>query len=738
MRKTDELRFPVTGMTCQNCANSIAKALRDLPGVEAAEVNFGSRTAVVVRDPEAVDGRAIASAVRKAGFGVPEEELDGARSLASDVAFAEEAERRAVARLRFDVAVAVLAGGAAILTLHLGGSALLALAFATVVQFVAGRGILIAGWHAVRRGGADMNTLVGLGSLAAWGAAALSPFAPSIVPDPGPHLHAVSMILAFVLLGRWLEGRARARAGGAVRALLDLAPPTARVLRRGEEMEVPLAEVKPGNLVVLRPGERIPVDGEIMSGRTSVDESMLTGESVPVERGPGERVHAGTMNGLGAVQLRATGIGEQSVLGRIAAAVHAAQGSKAPVQRLADRVSGVFVPTVLAIAAVTFVAWMVLGPGWEEALAHVVAVLVVACPCALGLATPTAVMVATGRGAREGCLFHDAGALERLAGVDVMVLDKTGTVTEGRPTLRRVVELDAARFDETELLRLAAAVERSSEQPLARALVTAARERGAPPAAARDFQAEPGRGVRGTVGEYSVWIGSPRAAGERGIVDEALHARIAALAEDGATPVVIEVDGAARGLFALGDALRAGSVEAVRALERAGIEVHLLSGDHRAAVRATARELALAMWEGEVRPEDKAARVRALRAAGRTVAMAGDGINDAPALTQADVGIAMGGGADVAVEAADGALLQDDPTRLPVLVGLARHTMGTIRTNLAWAFGYNLLGLPLAAGLFVPWTGWSIPAPWAAAAMAGSSVLVVTNSLRLRWRRIAA
>ncbi|MEW6070994.1 MAG: heavy metal translocating P-type ATPase [Planctomycetota bacterium] len=734
--RTDELRFPVSGMSCQACAQSVEKALRAVPGVESAAVNFGARTAVVVRDPKIAGGKAIAAAVQAAGYGVPEDSLAGVRSLAADLAFAAEAEARAVRRLRRDVALAVAAGGGAVLLLHHGGDPLLALLLVTVVQFGAGAGILAAGARAARRGAADMNTLVGLGTLAAWGAAVLAFAAPSIVADPGPPIHAVAMILAFVLLGRWLEGGARARAGGAVRALLDLAPPTARVLRAGEEREVPLAAVEPGNLVLLRPGERIPVDGEVMSGRSALDESMLTGESLPAERGPGERVHAGTLNGLGALTIRATGIGADSVLGRIAAAVHAAQGSKAPVQRLADRVSAVFVPAVLALAAATFALWLAAGAGAGEALARVVAVLVVACPCALGLATPTAIMVATGRGAREGCLVRDAGALERLAALDVLLLDKTGTVTAGRLALREIALLDGAGIDETELLRLAAAVERASEQPLARAVLAAARERNVPPAAAREFRAEPGAGVQGVVGEREVWIGSPRAASERGLGGTELATRIEALGAAGATPVVVAVDGRAAGLLAFGDPLRPGSAAAVRALERSGVTVELLSGDHPPAVRAAAAELGIGRWEGALRPTDKAERVRARRAGGAVVAMAGDGINDALALTAADVGIAMGGGADVALEAAAVALLQDDPSRLPVLVDLARRTMATIRANLLWAFGYNLVALPLAAGALAPWTGWSIPAPAAAAAMAGSGVLVVANSLRLRWARL--
>jgi Cu+-exporting ATPase len=575
-----------------------------------------------------------------------------------------------------------------------------------------------------------------MGALTAWFAAAAGVIRPELVHDGASHVHAVVMIIAFVLLGRELEGRARARAGDAVRALLDLAPPTARVLRRGEEQVVPLAEVQRGNLVRIRPGERIPVDGTILSGTTSVDESMLTGESMPVERGAGDKLHAGTLNGNGSVSLQATGVGRDSALGRIAEAVRRAQGSKAPVQRLADRVSAVFVPIVLAIALVTLVAWLASGAGASVAIAHAVSVLVIACPCALGLATPAAIMVASGRGAREGILVKSATAFETAARVDTIAFDKTGTLTRGKPELRRV-ELAPGAPVERDLLALIAAVEDHSEQPLARALVAAARERGIDLPPAEDFRAEPGLGVRARVRGKLVWIGSPSLASARGAGDVPVEPLLAAIQTRGETPVLVSIDGAFVAALGLADAARTSSGETVRALRELGADVAILSGDHPRAVAALAAELGVQDARGALRPDDKVRAIAELRARGRRVAMVGDGINDAPALSAADVGIAMGGGADVALAAADCALLVDDPARVVTLVQLSRATVRIVRENLAWAFAYNVIGLPLATGALESWIGWSVHSGPAAAAMAASSVLVVLNSLRLRWMDIA-
>jgi Cu+-exporting ATPase len=723
------LTLPVAGMTCQACALRVEKAVGGLAGVARVEVSYGARTARVEHDPAVAGTAAIRRAIRGAGYSVPEDAEGGARSLAADVAFAEDADRRERRRTARDAVISWVFGGATLLLLRTDLPAELAIAVSAPVALVAGAGILVAGWKAARAGSPDMNTLVALGAAAAWLAGALAPLAPSVLGHPGPHLHAAVMILAFVLLGRWLEGRARARAGGAVRALLDLAPPTARVLRLGEELEVPLAEVRPGNLVLVRPGERIPVDGEVMDGRTTVDESMLTGESVPVERAAGDLVHAGTLNGLGALSLKARSIGADSVLGRIAAAVQVAQGSRAPVQRFADRVSAVFVPIVLGIALLTLCGWLLAGAGWEAALSRLVAVLVVACPCALGLATPTAVMVATGRGAREGALLTSAEAVETLAAADVMVFDKTGTLTAGRPELARVMALDGR--DEGSALALAAAVEGPSEQPFAHAVRAAAKARGVTAPMVRDFVAEPGRGVRGTVDGHAVFLGSPRAVE----LDDAAADACEAASEAGESPVVLTLDGQPAAVLTFVDQVRPTSAAGTAELRRLGFELHLLSGDDPRVVEAVGAELGIERREGRLTPQQKAAEVERLRAAGHTVVMTGDGINDAVALAAADVGIAMGGGADVALEAADVALLRDDPARLPPLVRLARRTLGTIRANLVWAFAYNVLALPLAAGALAPFTGWSLPPHWGAAAMAGSSVIVVGNSLRLRWTR---
>lgn len=731
-----KLTFPVAGMTCQACAHSVERALAAVRGVEEVVVSYGSRTATVERDPALATDAELNSAVRAAGYRTPEG-LGGEGDLAKHVAFVEEAERAAGRAIARETALAV----SAMVVVLLGGLLELPTVWSVVASAAAvllgGRRILLNGWRAIRRRAPDMNTLVGLGTLSAFLAGLGASAGLPQLGASAPHLRAATMTIAFTLVGRLLEERARRRAGNAVRGLLDLAPPTARVLRLGRPTDVPLAEVAPGNLVLVQPGERVPVDGMILDGDSTLDESMLTGESAPAERGPGDAVHAGTINGLGALSIQTTEVGSETTLGRVAAAVRAAQGSRAEAQRLADRVSAVFVPGVLALAALTFLVWIVAGQDLGDALARLVSVLVVACPCALGLATPTAIVVASDRGAREGCLFREATALERLARVDTMVLDKTGTLTLGRPRLVRSVSVRAngeAEFPEDTLLSWAASVESGSEQPLARAIRQAARERQLASPLALEVQAEPGLGVSGRVDGHRVWLGSPRAwARKQDTSHPPVLDGLETLLAQGETPVVLEVDGEARALLGFVDELRATSAAAIEELRSLGIDAHLVSGDHPAAVTTTASALEIEHHRGAVLPEEKAAYLEELKRSGARVAMAGDGINDAVALSVADVGIAFGGGADVAVEAADGALLSEDPASLPRLVRLARRTMSTIRQNLIWAFGYNLLALPLAAGVFAPMTGWTLPPHWGAAAMAGSSLLVVLNSLRLRW-----
>ncbi|MDP6369959.1 MAG: heavy metal translocating P-type ATPase [Planctomycetota bacterium] len=727
---SDELSFPIAGMTCQACANSAEKTLGELPGVESATVNFGSRTATLILEGTAPTHSQLKAAIGDLGFSLPAEGGLGA-GVEQDTTFAQDKEAAERSAQQRAFAIAASATLATFSAGFLDSSPALTVLLAAPAVLIAGRSILLQGLRAALHRAPDMNTLVGLGALVAWGAALGALFAPEILGSSGGHARAATMILSFVLLGRLLEGRARGRAGDAVRALLDLAPPLARILRLGEEVEVPLAEVKPGNLVLVRPGERIPVDGTAFQGTSSVDESMLTGESFPVSKNPGDKLWAGTLNTTGALSMKATGIGAATALGRIAQAVHHAQGTRPPIQRLADRVSAIFVPTVLAIAAATFALWLISGAEIAQALGHAVAVLVIACPCALGLATPTAVMVAAGRGAREGLIARDAAALERLAQIDTVAFDKTGTLTAGRPELRSVVQPTGVPSQD-EVLAPVAAVERLSEQPLARGLVDAALARGLNLPLATDFQAQPGRGVSATVKGVTVHIGSPTAAVEWGAKAAVVDELVKPIVEQSQSPVMVLFDGepvAALGLF---DAPRPESAAALQDLARLGLKSLLLSGDHQGPVDVLARELTIPQALGRLSPTDKATHIKGMQAAGSRVAMVGDGINDAPALATADVGIALGGGADVALEAADCALLVDDPRRVATLIQLARRTRRVIRANLFWAFLYNTLGIPLAAGLMVPIWGWSIPSSWAAAAMAASSISVVASSLRLR------
>ncbi|MCA8980592.1 MAG: copper-translocating P-type ATPase [Planctomycetes bacterium] len=729
---TRRIEVPISGMRCASCASKVAAVLERQPGIARATVQFASGTARFEAGSE-VDEAALARDLAAAGFGLPEGSLDG-RGLAESVAVSEEealrerrdAGRRALLALPFSIL--------AFFSHSLGlphGSELIP---AGIVVFVAAGPMLWRGFRNLARRAPDMDSLVGLGSATAWFAGLAGLLAPRWVGDAASHAHAAVLIPLFVLFGRWLEARARHGTGDALRSLLSLTPATARVLRLGEEREVPLAEVRPGQLVRVRPGERIPVDGQVFEGGSAVDEAHLTGESIPREVAAGDLVHAGALNGSGSLALKATGIGADSALGRIGRALREAQGSTPPAQRLADRVAGIFVPVVLVIAAATAAGWLLAGDS-VAAISHAVTVLVIACPCALGLATPTAIVVAAGRGAREGVLVRDAAALETLAQVDVVAFDKTGTLTAGRPTVRRIEPI-AGGSTEDELLALAAAVEVHSEQPLGRGIVEAARERGLQVAPSANFQAETGTGARADVDGVAVWIGSPRGAAARGHAVEGVDALVTRAAQGGNSPVLVERDGKLTGSLGLFDPAREGVRHALDDLVAPGLHLRLWSGDAQEAVRALAAELGIEQSEGRLRPEEKLERLHAAQAQGHVVAMVGDGVNDAPALAAADVGIAMGGGADVALEAAGCALLRDDPRLLPRLFRLAWRTRTTIRVNLAWAFGYNLFLLPIATGALEGVLPLRIPPTVAAGIMALSSVLVVTNSLRLRWAKL--
>ncbi len=711
--------FPVLGMHCAACVGHVEHALVRTAGVQAARVNLATARASVTWDPRVTEAPALAAAVEAAGYTLV---------LPSQEAQAREAAARI---LRRRLRIAVLFGLPVVVLgmahgQHVPGTEVLQLVLCLPVLYAGGETYRRA-LTGLPRGRLDMSTLVALGT----GAAFLYSLAGTLLWDGAVYYEAVAAIVTLVLLGRWMESGARDRASEAIAGLARLQVDRARVVQEGSEREVPLAEVRPGDVVAVRPGESVPMDGVVLAGTSTLNESLLTGESVPAPKGPGDEVVGASINGTGAFTFRVTRVGGDTMLGQIVRLVGEAQAGRAPIQRLADRVSAVFVPVVLLVAAATCAAWVVLGSP-ADALVHAVAVLIIACPCAMGLATPMAILVATGRGAQAGLLVRGGEVLEACAGLDTVVLDKTGTVTTGEPRVTDIVP--AGEQDPAELLTVAAAAEASSEHPLGAAIVSEARARGLAVPEVAGFQAEPGRGVRARLGSREVRLGS--LASFDG-VPEALRTRAEALASEARTPVIVAVDGRIQGLLAVADPIRPEAVDAVHALRRLGHSVVLLTGDHAGTARAVARALGLDEVHAEVSPAGKAELMAGLRAAGKRVAMVGDGINDAPALAQADVGVALGTGADVARAAADVTLVRADLWGVVDTVRLARATVRTIRQNLFWAFGYNVLGIPLAAGLFQPLTGWALSPVVASAAMVLSSLSVVGNSLRLRRLRLS-
>jgi Cu+-exporting ATPase len=791
------ITIPVSGMTCAACQARVQRSLAKQPGVEDASVNLMMQSASVKYDPSAITPEGLVEVIRKTGYGAELASPD-------QTAFEEQEERdRAQAEEARALRVkAILSGVAGVIAMVISmplmsaihhGSGVVADPFmrwsmetftpalraalpwlydvpASVLSYIllaltvgvmtwAGRHFYTRAWAAFRHHSADMNTLVAVGTGAAFLYSLVATLAPGFFVSrgiaPDVYYEAVIIIIALILTGNMFEARAKASTSSALRALVQLQPKMARVLRDDSEVDIPAEQVAPGDTVVLRPGERAPVDGRIIAGRSAVDESMLTGESLPVEKGMGDTVIGGTINGTGSVRYTATTVGADSMLARIVKLMRDAQSSRAPIQRLADRVSGIFVPVVISIAVATFAVWFVAAdaaPG-VRAFAAAVAVLIIACPCAMGLAVPTAVMVATGKGAEFGVLIKGGEALQRAGDVTTVVLDKTGTVTEGKPAVTDValapalvatgVGATGAMMDESRLLQLVASLETASEHPLAAAIVQHAREGGLDVRAPSTFDSLTGRGAAGIVEGVAIAVGNPALMAERGVDVAPLATTAEKLASLGRTPMYAAVaplgsdDYELAGLVAVADPIKKTSREAIQRFHAMGLDTVMLTGDYERTARAIAREAGIDRVVAGVLPAGKVAEVRRLQDAGAVVAMVGDGINDAPALAQADIGMAIGTGTDIAAEAGDVVLMRGDLRSAAQAIYLSRRTMRTMKQNLFWAFIYNVIGIPIAAGVLYPAFGILLSPILASAAMAFSSVSVVTNSLRLRRAHIA-
>ncbi len=745
--RTAETTLTVQGMSCASCVSTVESALEALDGVVKASVNLATDRATIRYVPGTVEPADFTTAIREAGYEVVEAEGDTDRSDVERQAREEEKQsmkRRFFWALAFALPVFVLEMGfmhvptiEAWIQNLVSTQTLYYVLFGltSVVMFGPGLYFYRHGWPALKNGSPDMNTLVMIGTSAAYGYSVVATFLPDVLPAGTVHVYyeAAATIVTLILAGNYMEALAKGRAGDAIRNLLNLQATTARVLRDGEPVEVDVRDVVPGDVIQVRPGEKVPVDGEVIDGESHVDESMVTGEPEPVRKGEGDEVVGGTINETGSFTFRATRVGEETVLSQIVEMVEEAQGSAPPIQSLADRVVGVFVPLVLAIAAITFGVWMVVGPEptLTFALVSAVSVLIIACPCAMGIATPISVMVGTGRAAELGIYVREGEALQALQTADLVAFDKTGTLTKGRPEVTDV--LPRGEFGEPDVLRWAAAVERQSEHPIGQAIVTRAENAGIDVPEATGFEAVPGHGVTATVEGRTVAVGAARlmerlgvsiGADDQGVADQ--------LADAAKTPLYVAVDGTLAAVVAVADPIKDSTPAALDALHDLGIEVAMITGDDERTAQAIARELGIDRVQAEVLPNDKAAAVRSFQKNGRTVAFVGDGINDAPALATADVGIAIGTGTDVAIESGDIVLMAGDLRGVPNAVHLSKSTLRNIKQNLFWAFAYNVLLIPVAAGVLYPAFGLLLSPALAALAMVFSDLFVVGNALRLR------
>ena len=745
----ETLHLRLQGMSCASCARTIERSIQGIPGVTECNVNFALERATVKFDRTATNPDTIQQVVAKAGYtAIPDAETEDSNPEDSETA-TQTAKQNQLQRK-------VIVGGILSSFLVIGSLPMmlgfpipfiptwlhhpwLQFAVSTPVMFWCGKSFFVGAWKALKRRTSDMNTLVALGTGTAYIYSLFATIFPSFFQDRGLaadiYYEPAAVVITLILLGRLLEHRARGQTSAAIRKLMGLQAKTARVIREGTELDIPIGEVVVGDIVVVRPGEKIPVDGEVMVGSSTVDESMVTGESIPVEKQAGDEVVGATLNATGSFQFRATRVGKDTLLAQIVQLVRDAQAAKAPIQKLADRITEWFVPVVIAIALITFLVWFNVTKNLTLAMVTTVGVLIIACPCALGLATPTSIMVGTGKGAENGILIKGGDSLELAHELDAIVLDKTGTLTQGKPSVTRYATVGGTAYgNEIKLLRLAAAVERNSEHPLAQAVVDYARSQGVkmPLPEVEEFQAVAGMGVQGIVSDRLVQIGTGRWMAELNINMEALQPQQQEWEAEANTTAWIAVDGEIEGLLGIADAIKPSSADAVVAMRNLGLEVVMLTGDNRQTAEAIAREVGISRVFAEVRPDRKAAQVKILQTSGKVVAMVGDGINDAPALAQADVGVAIGTGTDVAMAASDITLISGDLRGIVTAIELSRATMGNIRQNLFFAYIYNVCSIPIAAGVLYPILGVLLDPKIAGAAMALSSVSVVTNALRLR------